>query len=146
MVELSHPVGCVYQEAVSSHTWPELWKIEKQIMIKKIPRPQTKDDMRNLGLSPYFNKGLEKVLVDWLFPYVIRFLTRDQLGGKKKCSANHYLARLFNYLYTEIDGGNESDRRAVAAIAIDLSKAFNRFDHDKLVTILLYMASNGLGS
>ena len=27
-------------------------------MIPKCPRPQTKDDMRNLGRSPYFSKGM----------------------------------------------------------------------------------------
>ena len=108
-------------------------------MLRKCPAPSTKDDMRNLGLSPYFNKGLEKVLVDWLFPYVRRFLTRDQLGGRKRCSTNHYLARLINFIYTEIDKGSDKDRRAVAAMAVDLSKAFNRLDHGKLVTMLFDM-------
>ena len=92
--------------------------------------------MRNLGLSPYFNKGLEQVLVSWLLPYVSRFLTRDQFGGRKKCAANHYLARLVDFIYTELDGGTNSDRRAVATMAIDLSKAFNRLDHGKLLTML----------
>ena len=111
----------------------------KQIMLKKCPCPSTKDDMRNLGLSPYFNKGLEKVLVDWLLPYVRRFLTRDQLGRRKRCATNHYLARLINFLYTELDKGSAHDRRAIATMAIDLSKAFNRLDHGKLLTILYDM-------
>ena len=93
MVELVHPVACVYREAVVTHEWPTLWKIEKQVMLKKCPNPQTKDDMRNLGLSPYFNKGLEQVLVSWLLQNVSRFLSRDQFGGKKSCSGNHYLRR-----------------------------------------------------
>ena len=59
LVELAYPIACVYRDAVSSHQWPMRWKCEKQVMLKKCPNPQTKDDMRNLGLSPFFNKGLE---------------------------------------------------------------------------------------
>ena len=139
LAELAYPVGCVYRSAVEQHQWPSKWKVEKQVMLKKVPVPYTKDDMRNLGLSPFFNKGLEKVLVDWLWPYVSRYITRDQLGGKKRCSTNHYLARLVNYLYTELDHGSEQDRRSIAAMAIDLCKAFNRLDHSKLITVLYDM-------
>ena len=35
MVELSHPVACVYREAVGTHCWPDKWKQEKQILIPK---------------------------------------------------------------------------------------------------------------
>ena len=129
MVEFSHPVACIYREAVKSHQWPLSWKQEKQVMLRKCPSPQSKDDMRNLGLSSFFNKGLEQILVDWLIPYVRQFLSRDQFGGRKKCSTNHYLARLIDFIYTEMDKGTDSDRRAIATMAVDLSKAFNRLDH-----------------
>ena len=104
-------------------------------MIEKCHNPTSKDDMRNLGLSPFLSKGLEQVLVEWLLPYVAPFLSKDQLGGRKKCSANHYLARLVQYLYEELDNGNDRDRRGVAAMAVDLAKAFNRLDHAKLLTL-----------
>ena len=136
MVELSHPVACIYREAVNTHCWPMKWKQEKQIMINKCPNPTTKDDMRNLGLSPFLSKGLEQVLVEWLLPYVTPFLSHDQLGGRKKCSANHYLARLVQYIYEELDKGSDRDRCGVAAMAVDLAKAFNRLDHAKLLTLL----------
>ena len=108
-------------------------------MLKKVPCPQTKDDMRNFGLSPYFNKGLEKVLVDLLLPYVCRFLSRDQLGVRKGCSINHHLARLIDFLYAEIYSESQKNRKAVAAITVDLSKAFNRLDHGKLLTMFFDM-------
>ena len=58
LVELTHPIASVYRSALNSHEWPNIWKVEKQVVIKKCPNPQTKDNMRNLGLSPFFNKGL----------------------------------------------------------------------------------------
>ena len=116
-----------------------MWKIEKQVIIPKIPNPQSKDDMRNLGLSPFFNKGLEQVLVDWLLPYVSPYLSCDQLGGRRSRSTSHYLARLVDYVYSELDQGKPGDRRAVATMSVDLSKAFNRLDHCKLLVILFDM-------
>ena len=107
-MEIAHPVGCVYRAAVEQHQWPDLWKIEKQVMLKKCPSPQTKDDMRNLGLSLYFNKGLEQLLASRLLLYVSRFLTRDQFGGHKGWSLNHYLARLVDFIYMELDNGQLS--------------------------------------
>ena len=92
--------------------------------------------MRNLGLSPFFNKGLEKIFVDWRWPYVAPYLARDQLGGRKGCGTNHYLARLIQFLYTALDKGGEADRREIATMAINLSKAFNRLDHSKILTVL----------
>ena len=46
------------------------------------------------------------------------------------------MARLIEFIYAELDKGSDRDSRAVAAMAIDLSKAFNRLDHSKLVTLL----------
>ena len=89
-----------------------------------------------MGLSPFINKGLEWILVDWLWPYVSRYVSRDQHGGKRGNSTNHYLARLIEYIYAELDSGGSKDRRAVLAMAVDLSKAFNRLDHCKLLTLL----------
>ena len=94
--------------------------------------------MRNLGRSPFISKGLEWILVEWLWPYLGRFIARDQLGGQKGCGTNHYLARLVDFIYRELDS-KTGDRKAVAAMAIDLSKAFNRMDHCKLVSLLFDM-------
>ena len=58
------PVACVYHEAVGTHCWPDKGKQEKQILISKCQNPTMKDDMRNLGLSPFLNKDLEQVLVE----------------------------------------------------------------------------------
>ena len=105
-------------------------------MIPKCPRPETKDDMRKLGRSPFVSKGLEWILVEWLWPYLGGFVSRDQLGGRKACSTNHYLARLVDFIYQELDHETSGNRKAVAAMCVDLSKAFNRLDHGKLVTLL----------
>ena len=79
------------------------------------------------------------MLVYWLMPYVKKFLSRDQMGGRVSFSTNHYLARLVDFIYAEIDYSKNNDRRAVSTMAVDLSKAFNRLDHAKLLTMLYDM-------
>ena len=64
-------------------------------------------------------------------------MSADQLGGQKGCGTSHYLALLVNYIYNGLD--QASGTTAVAAMCVDLSKAFNRMDHSKLVTILYDM-------
>ena len=117
MPELAHPVAVIFREAVETHSWPHIWKMEHQIVIPKIPAPLSEDDLRNLGLSNYFSKCLEWVLVSWLWPTIEKFLSPDQLGGQKGCGTNHYLARLIDSIYTGLD----SDGTAVAAMCVDLS-------------------------
>ena len=113
--------------------------MEHQIVIPKVTNPETKDDMRNLGLSPFFNKGLEWILVQWLLPYVEKYLMRDQLGGQPGCATVHYLARFVDFIYAELEKGTQKDRRGVLAMSVDLAKAFNRLDHNKLLTLLFDM-------
>ena len=114
--------------------------MEHQLVIPKVPVPKSKDDLRNLGLSPFFSKCLEWVLVGWLWPTISKFISNDQLGGMSGCGTNHYLARLINYIYTGLDS-KQSGTSAVAAMCIDLSKAFNRLNHSKVMTVLFDMGT-----
>ena len=76
------------------------------------------DDMRNLGLSEFLNKNLEWFLFNWIWPVASQFVTPDQLGGQKGSSTSHYLARLIQYIYEELDGSVQRDRKAVLAMTV----------------------------
>ena len=49
---------------------------------------------------------------------------------------DHYLSRLVDFIYAELDRGSSTDRRAVIIMAVDLAMIFNCLDHSKLVTIM----------
>ena len=53
--ELTAPVAAIYREAVASHTWPKSFKKEFHLPINKVPIPQSEDELRNLGLTPFFS-------------------------------------------------------------------------------------------
>ena len=135
MPELTAPIAAIYREAIATHTWPEPYKKEYHLPIKKVPIPQSEDDLRNLGLTPFFSKRLEWFLIQWLWPYISGHIDLDQLGGLPGCSVNHYLVQMLDFIHRSLDNNKKSPTAVLAAL-VDFSKAFNRIDHNVIVTIL----------
>ena len=133
--ELTAPVAAIYREAVTTHTWPRSYKKEYHLPIPKVPIPQSEDQLRNLGLTPFFSKRLEYILIQWIWPYISPHLDPDQLGGLPGCSVDHYLILLLDFIHRQLDSPT-SDPKAVLMCLVDFSKAFNRIDHNVIVTIL----------
>ena len=133
--ELTAPVAAIYRAAIETHTWPDSYKKEHHLPINKVPYPQSEDDLRNLGLTPYFSKRLEWFLIQWIWPYISPHIDPDQLGGLPGCSVNHYLVLMIDFISKKLDAGQRNPT-AVLACLVDFSKAFNRMDHNILATIL----------
>ena len=111
------------------------YKKEYYLPINKVPLPQSEDDLRNLGLTPYFSKRLEWFLIQWIWPFIAHHIDMDQLGGLPGCSVEHYLVHMLDFINKQLDN-NHCQPTAVLAAFVDFSKAFNRIDHNTLVTIL----------
>ena len=133
--ELTAPIAAIYREAIATHTWPVLYKKEFHLPINKVPQPQSEDDLRNLGLTPFISKRLEWFLIQWIWPHIEPHLSHDQLGGLPGCSVDHYLVLMLDFINKNIDK-NHKEPTAVLAALVDFSKAFNRIDHNVIVTIL----------
>ena len=133
--ELTAPIAAIYREAISTHSWPSSWKKEFHLPIKKVPLPQSEDDLRNLGLTPFFSKRLEWFLIKWIWPYIEQHIDSDQLGGLPGCSINHYLIQMLNFIHKNLDEGSKNPTAVICGL-VDFSKAFNRIDHNVIVTIL----------
>ena len=133
--EITAPVAAIYRESIATHTWPKSFKKEYHLPIKKVPQPQSEDDLRNLGLTPFISKRLEWLLIQWIWPYVQHHLDLDQLGGLPGCSVEHYLVLMLDFIHKNIDKSHK-EPTAVLAGLVDFSKAFNRMEHNVLVTIL----------
>jgi hypothetical protein len=68
--EFALPINAILKEAVATHTWPELYKKEFHLPLKKVPSPQSEDDLRGIGLTAFVSKQLERVVLEWIWPYV----------------------------------------------------------------------------
>ena len=72
-------------------------------------------------------------MIEWLLYFIGDKIDWRQYGGQKGSSTAHYLIELINFILYNQD---LKEPRAVLAVMIDFSKAFNRQDHNILLTLL----------
>ena len=128
--EFAAPVTAIIKDAIENHTWPAIYKKEYHIPLKKIPNPQSEDDVRGLGLTSWVSKQLERVVLNWIWPYVRPHINHDQMGGLPGCSVEHYIIKMIQFILSSMDGDKNA---AVLAIPVDFSKAFNRMLHSDIL-------------
>ena len=136
-MELSGPVSAIFTSIVRKCEWPEMWKIEYGTPLQKEPCPKTEDQLRIISCTAFFSKVLEGLVIEWLYKYVKDKLDLGQYGGQKNNSISHYLIELTNFILYNQDMANP---QAVLAVLVDFSKAFNRQNHNILITILAEMS------
>ena len=119
----------------STGKYPHSWKKEYVTPIPKVHPPSTEDDLRNISLTPFLSKIYEWFLFNWLLPFLLPHIDPGQLGGLKGCSTTHYLIKLYHFIQKIGDMPNNLPHSVLLAL-IDFSKAFNRIDHNLLITIL----------
>ena len=143
--ELSEPICKIFNSIVSDAKqgtvkWPTSWKQEFGTPIQKIPNPYCEDDLRVISLTPFFSKVLEKFVLEWLMVYIGEKLDPKQFGGLKGNSISHYMIELVNYILHNQDYNLPI---AVLICAVDFSKAFNRINHNLIITKLSDMGVPG---
>ena len=122
--ELTTPIAAIYREAINTHTWPQSYKMEYHLPIIKVPNPESEDDLRNLGLTPFFSKRLEWFLIEWIWPFISPHLDLDQLGGIPGCFVNHYLIQMLDFIHRKLDNCSKQPTAIMCAL-VYFSKAFN---------------------
>ena len=138
--ELASPLSQLFNTIAATGKWPKRWKTEQGIPLKKVTSPMSEDDLRIISLTPFFSKTFEQLVLDWLLKYVGEQLDVHQYGGRKGTSINHYLIDLITFIIYNQD---LPESRAVLTVMVDFSKAFNRQNHQILVTKLSDMGVPG---
>ena len=138
--ELATPASKIINNIVQSCEWPAQWKLEYVTVIGKIPVPETEDDLRPISLTAFFSKVTEHFVVMWLLKYIGDKIDFRQYGGTKGNSITHYLIEFINFILFNQDSTAQT---AILACLVDFSKAFNRQDHNILVTKLSDMGCPG---
>ena len=143
--ELSTPMCKIYNSILETAKygtakWPPQWKIEWGTPLQKTQNPKNEDELRVISLTPFPSKVMEKFVMTWLLMYVGDQIDPRQYGGLKNNSISHYLIEIINFILYNQDF---SDPIAILACAIDFSKAFNRVNHNILITKLSDMGVPG---
>ena len=138
--ELAFPVSLIFDNIVQTGEWPLIWKIETGISLGKTLDPKTEDQLRVISLTSYLSKQFEQFVVIWLLEYVSSHLDWGQYGGRKGTSISHYLIDFMNFILFNQD---LAVPHALVAMMVDFSKAFNRINHNIIITTLSDMGVPG---
>ena len=130
--ELAFPVTSIIKEAVSTHSWPEAFKKEYHLPLKKYPIPASEEDVRGIGMTNWVSKQLERFVLNWIWPFIQPHIDPDQMGGMPGCSIEHYIIKMVQFILASTDGDPDA---AVLAVPVDFSKAFNRMLHSDILCI-----------
>ena len=131
--DLAKPVCKIFQTMVSTFQWPKQWRIEYGVPLKKVANPENEDQLRIISLTNFYSKVYESFVIDWLMEFIGHKIDWAQYGGQKGNSISHYLIELTNFVLYNQDLKNP---RAILAMMVDFSKAYNRINHNKLIQIL----------
>ena len=138
--ELAAPAGLIFRNIVQSGHWPKPWRVEYGTPLKKQDNPVTEDQIRIISLTNYLSKVFEQFVIDWLLEYVGPQLDWGQYGGVSGSSISHYLVDFVNFVLYNQD---LKTPHATLAVMIDFQKAFNRINHNLIITILSNMGVPG---
>ena len=118
---------------MESGTFPKILKIAKITPIFKKGDPQIFDNYRPISLLPIFGKLFEKIIYHRLYDFLVsqNVIYDKQLGFRKNRSTTHAINYSINKIIKNLELKNH-----VIGIFIDLSKAFDTIDHNKLLTEL----------
>ena len=131
--ELAAPISYIVNNIVQSGEWPSHWKQEWVSAIGKVPIPISEDQLRPISLSQFFSKVTEQFVVMWLLDHIGDKIDFRQYGGVRGNSVTHYIIEFLNFILLNQDS---TDQTAILACLVDFSKAFNRQNHNLLITKL----------
>ena len=123
--EFTTPETAIIREA--TYTWPAIYKKEYHIPIRKVPSPQTEDDVRQIGLTAWVSKQPMRVVLNWIWPYNI---DPDQMDGVPGGSVEHYIINMLNFIWSNMYSNRNI---AVLSVTVDYQKALSRMLHSHIL-------------
>ena len=120
--------------------FPSILKTGKITPIYKKDDPQKLDNYRPVSVIPIFSKIFEKVIYNRLYSFLtsMNVIYDKQFGFRKNHSTTHAVNYSVNKLLNDIE-----EKRHIVGIFIDLSKAFDTIDHQKLLIKLEHYGIRG---
>ena len=120
----------LYNNCISEGIFPSCLKTGRISHVFKKGDEQLIENYRPVSILPIFGKIFEKIIYTRMYSFVVAqgILHENQFGFRQSHSTSHAL----NYAVTKI-GEKIKSGESVIGIFIDLSKAFDTIDHQKLL-------------
>ena len=127
---LAIPLPDLYNQAILTREWPDLWKRETITVIPKCAVLASLSECRNIACTPLFSKVLESIVLKRLKEETN--FAGSQYGGLRGCGADHFLVKTWDQIMESL----EDNRACASLISIDFEKAFNRMNHSECLKAL----------
>ena len=130
---ISGHLSCFFNSFMKSGIFPKILKLGKITPVFKKGDTQIMDNYRPISIIPIFGKIFEKIIYTRLYSFFVSnsVIYDKQFGFRKYHSTGHAINFSVNKIINEIQNRNH-----VLGIFIDLSKAFDTIDHDKMLVKL----------
>jgi hypothetical protein len=131
--QLAEPMTIIINKSIESGIVPKVYKTGRLIPLYKKGDPAECGNYRPVSLLSALSKILEKVICKQMMSYLNKhdLLCPDQFGFRPKSQTNHVIQKMMNHIST-----NATENRPTIATFLDLSKAFDCLQYDKLFTKL----------
>ena len=130
---LAEPVCAIFNQSLVQRTFPQLWKSAEVIPIPKVNPPRSiETDLRPISLLPTLAKVFESIVGRWFLDTILPTIDPNQFGALRGRSTSHALVSMLHQWCCTLDAGG-----SVRAVFVDFAKAFDRVDHNLLVTKFL---------
>ena len=138
---ISRKLSTFFNNFMEEGIFPEVLKTGKITPIYKKDDPQKFGNYRPVSVLPIFSKIFEKIIYSRFYSFLttMNVIYENQFGFRN----NHSTSNAINYSINKILGEIEKKRHAIG-IFIDLSKAFDTLDHNKLLIKLEHYGIRGI--
>ena len=138
---ISPLLSYLYNNCMIKGIFPEVLKVGKISPMYKKGNAELLENYRPVSTLPIFGKIFEKIIYSRLYKFCIsqNILHKSQFGFRKRHSTCHAI----NYSVEEIAKYLNNDKHTIG-IFIDLSKAFDTINHNKLLRKLSFYGIRGI--
>ena len=129
---LVKPLSLIYNNCIDTGVFPDIWKKSNIVPVYKRGDKQIIDNYRPISLLPICGKILEKNLLNSIYKFFEEnnLLCEHQSGFRPSDSCGHQLLSIVHDIYASFDCSPPLD---VRGIFLDISTAFDRVWHDRLI-------------